>query len=149
VGDALAGNVAVRKHVLNPRDSGFTGDRRGFCLRTRRILQDQGKVWFNSGPNRDGDGASQLANQFFCPDPNSNDASPTGPIANTPQGVYPNALWAALIRGRNVFVANEGASPEGPVRFNVNVQYLAGVIDIVTGREKTGSTVNLNQQVSV
>jgi hypothetical protein len=106
-------------------------------------------VWFNSGEDQNGDGAAALANEFFCPDRNSNNASDGGPIANTPQGVYPNALWAALIRGRNLYVPNEGASPEGPVTFNVNVHYLVGVIDLNNGREKTGSTVNLNQQVSV
>jgi YVTN family beta-propeller protein len=149
VGDNLAGGVTVAEHVLEPlAESGFVGDRRPFCLRTRQILQSQGKVFFNSGPDGTGDGASQLANEVFCPDPNSNDASDTGPIANTPQGVYPNALHAALIRGNDLFLPNEGAAPEPPLQFRVNVQYLVGVIDITTGQE-TNRTVNVNAQILI
>jgi hypothetical protein len=149
VGDALSGGVRVARHFLKPlANSGFTGDRRSFCLNTRRILQAQKKrVFFNSGPNRDRDGASQLASDVFCPDPNSRDASDKGPIANTPQGVYPNALHAALIRGTSLLIPNEGAAPEPPIQFTTNVQALIGVIDTRSGRE-TNRTINLNRQIA-
>ncbi len=158
VGDALSRGVQAATHVLKPlANSGFVGDRRSFCLKTRQVLQDQGDengmktVFFNSGPIPDGTGAAELAQtdppEVFCPDPNSTDASSTGPIAKTPQGVYPNALHAALIRGNDLFVPNEGAAPEPPLFFNVNVQYLVGVIDIPTGQE-TNRTVNVNAQIA-
>jgi YVTN family beta-propeller protein len=150
VGDALSGGVNVAQHFLKPRDrSGFTADRRPYCLKTRRILQDTNQdVFFNSGADNQGDGAEQLAHDTFCPNNNSNDASATGPIGADPQGVYPNALWTALIRGNSLLVANEGAAPEPPFKFNVNVHGLVGVIDIPSGRE-TNRTVNLNEQVAV
>lgn len=158
VGDALSGGVHVAKHVLKPlANSGFAGDRRSFCLKTRQILQDQGDekgmktVFFPSGADGTGNGAAAIAKtdppEIFCPDRNSTDASTTGPIAKTPQGVYPNALHAALIRGNDLFVPNEGAAPEPPLFFNVNVQYLVGVIDIRSGRE-TKRTVNVNAQIA-
>ena len=151
---ALSGSAQVQTHVLSPlKDSGFKADRRSFCLKTRQILQDQGDengvktVFFNSGPNQDGNGAEQLANEVFCPDPNSEDASTTGLIANTPQGVYPNALHDVLIRDNYLYVPNVGAQPEPVIRFSVNVQYLVGVIDITSGKESEG-TVNVNTQIA-
>ena len=154
VHDAISGTYHVQTHVLSPlKVSGFNADRRSFCLKTRQILQDQGDqngvktVFFNSGPNRDGNGAAQLANELFCPDRNSEDASTTGPIANTPQGVYPNALHALLIRDNYLYVPNVGAQPEPAIRFNTNVQYLVGVIDIQSG-EETDRTLNVNTQIA-
>ena len=64
-----------------------------------------------------------------------------------PQKVYPNMLFSALVRGPLLYVPNVGASPEPPVRFNVNVQGLVGVINRVKGME-TDRTVNLNSQVA-
>ena len=155
VRDALSGHASVQTHVLSPlAESGFKADRRSFCSKTRQILQEQGDekgvktVFFNSGPNnQDNDGFKDLANEEFCPDPNSEDASTTGPIANTPQSVYPNALHALLIRDNYLYVPNVGAQPEPVIKFNVNVQYLVGVIDIHSGKE-TDRTVNVNAQIA-
>jgi YVTN family beta-propeller protein len=148
VGDAVAGNAQPQRLNLKPLVSGFTGDRRSFCLGTRRALQDAGTVkFFNSGADGTGDGASQLAQPTFCPDPASTDASADGPIAKTAQQVYPNMLFDALVRGPLVYVPNVGAQPEPPVRFNNNVQALIGVLDRAQATE-TGLSLNLNVQVA-
>jgi len=147
VGAAVDGNAQVSQLLLKPLASGFAADRRPFCLNTRKALQDAGKaVFFNSGAAANLDGASQLAQPTFCPDVNSTDASDAGPIAKTPQKVYPNMLFGALVRGSLLYVPNVGAQPEPPVRFNVNVQGLVGVVNRVTGVE-TDRTLNLNAQV--
>ncbi len=148
VGAAVDGNPQVSQLVLKPLASGFSADRRPFCLNTRRALQAAGTtVFFNSGATGTLDGASQLAQTTFCPDVNSNDASDAGPIAKNPQKVYPNMLFGALLRGSSLYVANVGAQPEPPVRFTTNVQGLVGVLSRVTGVE-TDRSLNLNAQVA-
>jgi DNA-binding beta-propeller fold protein YncE len=148
VGDAVAGTAQVAQLLLKPLASGFAADRRPFCLNTRKALQDAGTVkFFNSGAAGTNDGASQLAQTTFCPDTSSSDISADGPIGKNPQNVYPNMLLSALVRGPLLYVPNIGAQPEPPVRFNVNVQGLVGVLDRVHGTE-TRRTVNLNAQVA-
>jgi DNA-binding beta-propeller fold protein YncE len=150
VGAAVDGNATVSRLTLAPRDSGFTADRRQYCLNTREALQsDPGTptLFFNSGPDGTGDGAAQLAQETFCPDPSSNDASADGPIAHTAQGVYPNMLHAVLVRGPLLYVPNVGAQPEPPVTSDTLVQGLVGVLDRVDGVE-TNRTVNLNTQIN-
>ncbi len=147
VGPAVDGNAQVSQLLLKPLASGFAADRRPFCLNTRKALQDAGKaVFFNSGAGATLDGASQLAQPTFCPDTSSTDASDGGPIAKNPQKVYPNMLFGALLRGSLLYVPNVGAQPEPPVRFNVNVQGLVGVLNRVKGAE-TDRSLNLNAQV--
>ena len=146
VGEAIAlANPTVSKLLLKPMNSGFTADRRNFCANTRTALQGSGTVFFNSGADRAGNGAAALANQTFCPDVSSTDVSPTGAIGAVPQLVYPNMLNSVLIRGSELYVANIGASPEPPVRFNVNVQGLIGTINHALGVET--ASVNLNAQI--
>ncbi len=157
VGQAVDGNPQVTQLLLKPMASGFTADRRPFCLETRRALQPaagpdpNNKVtFFDSGtlatqPPRNG--AEKLAQPTFCPDVTSVDASDTGPIAKNPQKVYPNMLFGALLRGSQLYVPNVGAQPEPPVNFNVNVQGLVGVLNRVRGVE-TDRSVNLNSQVA-
>lgn len=145
VADALSGRVAVREITLQPLDSGFAADRRQYCLNTRQALQQAGNVkFFNSGVDGTGDGAAQLANETFCPDVNSQDASDGGPIANVPQKAYPNQLHAALIRGAEVYLPNIAASPEPPVKFNVNIQAMVGVVNVFNGEDRS---INLNAQI--
>jgi YVTN family beta-propeller protein len=148
VGDAVQGNAPITRLLLKPLASGFAADRRSFCLNTRKALQDAGTVtFFNSGAAGTGDGAALLAKDTFCPDTNSADATADGLIGKNPQKVYPNMLFGALVRGSKLYVPNVGAQPEPPVRFNVNVQALVGVIDRVHDVESTLS-VNLNSQVA-
>ena len=61
--------------------------------------------------------------------------------------MYPNALHALLIRDNDLYVPNVGAQPEPAIRFNTNVQYLVGVIDIQSG-EETDRTLNVNTQIA-
>jgi YVTN family beta-propeller protein len=149
VGDAI-GNAAtapVTRLLLKPLTSGFNADRRNFCPQTRAALQAAGTVkYFNSGADGSGNGAGALANQTYCPDPASADISDTGPIGRVAQKVYPNMLFAALLRGPHLYVNNVGAQPEPPVNFNTNVQALVGVLSPVTNAE-TPLTVNLNSFV--
>jgi YVTN family beta-propeller protein len=148
VGDAVNGQPQVTQLLLKPILSGFAADRRPFCLNTRKALQDAGKaLFFNSGVDHTLDGASNLAKTTFCPDTSSTDASDAGLIAKNPQKAYPNMLFSALIRGSQLYVPNVGAQPEPPVRFNVNVQGLVGVVDRVA-RAETDKSLNLNAQIA-
>ena len=146
LGAAATGNAAARQLILKPMASGFAADRRNFCPLTRLALAAAGTVkYFNSGADGLGAGAAALAKTTFCPDVNSADVSATGPIGVVAQKVYPNMLNALLVRGPLLYVPNVGASPEPPVRFNVNVHGLVGVLDRFSGSE-TGS-FNLNNQI--
>ena len=64
---------------------------------------------------------------IFCPDP---DLPATDPVnTNNPQGVFPNQLLSALIRGNRLYLPNIGAQPEPPEIFNANVQALVYSVD--------------------
>ena len=157
VGAAVAGNAQVAQLKLLPFASGFAADRRQFCTKTREALEvgvnGEKVIFFNSGANGVPDAAdnNNLANETFCPDVNSDDAAVGGAIQKVAQKVYPNMLFSALVRGRQLYVPNAGASPEPPVRFNVNVQGLVGVIDRTqgaAGAENAALSLNLNAQVA-
>jgi DNA-binding beta-propeller fold protein YncE len=156
VGAAVAGNAQAAQLHLAPFDSGFSADRRQFCTKTREALEvgvnGEKVIFFNSGADGVPDAAdnNNLANETFCPNVNSDDASPGGAIGKIAQNVYPNMLYSALVRGRQLYVPNIGASPEPPVKFNVNVQGLVGVIDRTqgaAGAENPALSLNLNVQV--
>lgn len=65
-----------------------------------------------------------------------------------PTGAYPNQLNNIAIRGRFAFVPNTGASPNGPVRFDVNTQSLLSVIDLDQRRD-AGQTINMHRAVAL
>ena len=76
-------------------------------------------------------------------------APPANPVAadfRFVTGAYPNQLNNIGLRGRFAFVPNTGASPNGPIRFNVNTQSLVSVIDTTTRRD-AGRTINLHSAV--
>jgi YVTN family beta-propeller protein len=53
---------------------------------------------------------------------------------------FPNQLQSIVIRGGHAFLPNIAASPDGPIRFNVNTQAFVNVISgIRTGRESDAS----------
>ncbi len=156
VGEAVAGTPQIAQLHLAPLASGFNADRRQFCTKTREALEvgvgAEKVIFFNSGADGvpDDPDNNNLANETFCPDVDSDNAAIDGPIQKVPQKVYPNMLFSALVRGRQLYVPNIGASPEPPVRFNVNVQGLVGVIDRTqgaAGAENPALTLNLNSQV--
>ncbi len=85
-------------------------------------------------------------NQTFCP--NTTISDPNNPvIAQDPQGVFPNQLKAALIRGTKLYLPNIGAQPEPPVFFNTNVQALVYVVNTSTLLQQANLHVNLNAQI--
>jgi DNA-binding beta-propeller fold protein YncE len=81
---------------------------------------------------------------IFCPDPDN-----LGNALNTsnPQGVFPNQLLSALIRGQRLYLPNIGAQPEPPEVFNVNVQALVYAVDTAARKEVVAEHVNLNKQI--
>lgn len=62
-------------------------------------------------------------------------------------GAYPNQLNGIAIHNNFAYVPNTAASPNGPVRFNVNVQSLVNVIDLSYGQD-AGLTINMQQAVA-
>lgn len=62
-------------------------------------------------------------------------------------GAYPNQLNNIAIKGNYAFVPNTGASPNGPVRFDVNTQSLLSVIHLGFN-EDAGRTINLHKAVA-
>ena len=118
-------NPPITKITLSPlADSGFTANRvtpNNFC----------------------GAAAHSL---IFCPNPND----PTDPInTNNPQGVFPNQLLSAVIRGDRLYLPNIGSQPEPPEIFNANVQALVYNVDVDSLAERTAEHVNLNKQIAV
>ena len=60
---------------------------------------------------------------------------------------FPNQLESIVIRGNRAYVPNTASSPNGPVKFNVNVQSFLSVIDITTEQEVADETFNMNKGV--
>src|SRR5262249_14937627 len=86
---------------------------------------------------------------IFCPRPDlpANDPANT----NNPQGVFPNQLLSAVIRGNLLYVTAIGAQPEPPEIFNANVQALVYAVNTDTLAEvAVGEKFkNLNVQIAV
>jgi YVTN family beta-propeller protein len=120
-------NPPIATITLSPlADSGFTASRANVCPGTH---------------------PAHAANPVLCPDP----ALPaTDPVnAANPQGVFPNQLLSALIRGNRLYLPNIGAQPEPPEIFNANVQALVYAVDTGALAEVAAEHVNLNQQIAV
>jgi len=67
-------------------------------------------------------------------------------------GAFPNSLNAIAIKGNRAYLPNNAASPDGPFRFNVNVQAFLNVIDTVNDVEgKVGDqlqSINMNRGIN-
>jgi hypothetical protein len=61
-------------------------------------------------------------------------------------GAFPNLLQSIVIKGGRAYLPNTGSSPNGPVRFNVNMQGLLSSINLATNLD-SGETINLNRNV--
>ncbi len=70
-----------------------------------------------------------------------------GGSATQPTFAFPNLLSAIAIRGTRGYVASGAQSPQGPVRFDTNLQSFVSVFDTVTDTEIETSTINLNEAV--
>ena len=53
---------------------------------------------------------------------------------------FPNQLQSIVLRAGQAYLPNIAASPDGPVRFNVNTQAFVNVIDGVRGRRQTDAS---------
>lgn len=62
-------------------------------------------------------------------------------------GAYPNQMQAIAIKNGFAYLPNVGASPNGPVRFNVNTQALLHILNTATNQD-TGLTINLHKAVA-
>jgi YVTN family beta-propeller protein len=72
---------------------------------------------------------------------------PPGANFTFPTGAYPNQLNNIAIKGNFAFLPNTGASPNGPVRFNVNTQSLLSVVNRTTNTD-AGQTINMHSAVA-
>ena len=120
-------NPPISKITLSPiADSGFFASRANFCLGTH---------------------PAHMASPVFCPDPTKPATDAVN--VNNPQGMFPNQLLSALIRGTRLYLPNIAAQPEPPQKFNVNVQALVSTVDVAALTEVVAETVNLNEQIDV
>jgi YVTN family beta-propeller protein len=62
-------------------------------------------------------------------------------------GVYPNQLGNVAIKGKFAFLPNTGASPNGPIRFDVNTHSLLSVINRDTQLD-AARTINMHRAVA-
>lgn len=116
--------------LLPLANSGFTANRSQFCPQS----------FVPPAPGL------TLHSEFFCPNVNVAPNSPV--ITANPQGVFPNQLLSALIRGNSLYLPNIGAQPEPPFRFNTNVQALVHLVNTATLSENHARLTNLNIQVA-
>ena len=67
-------------------------------------------------------------------------------------GAFPNAFNSVVIKGDRAYLPNNASSPNGPVRFNVNVQGFLSVIDTTADAEGQANgqvqTINMNRGVN-
>jgi YVTN family beta-propeller protein len=61
---------------------------------------------------------------------------------------FPNQLESIVVRGNRAYLPNTASSPNGPVKFNVNVQAFVSVIDTGTDSEVADETFNMNKGVN-
>ena len=74
-------------------------------------------------------------------------ASEPGQEATFVTGAYPNQMQAIAIKNGFAYLPNVGASPNGPVAFNVSTQALVHILDTTTNQD-TGLTINLHAAVA-
>jgi YVTN family beta-propeller protein len=86
----------------------------------------------NSGFNANGDSIARI---------------PPGPNFIFTTGAYPNQLNNVAIKGGFVYLPNTGASPNGPVRFDVNTQSLLSMFNRATNTD--AGTINMHSAVAV
>ncbi len=74
-----------------------------------------------------------------------NKVAPSG-AASVVTGAFPNILSGLAIFENQLYAPATGSSPNGPVKFNVNVQSLVSIVDTNQDRD-SGQTVNLNKGI--
>ena len=64
-----------------------------------------------------------------------------------PTFAYPNQLQAIALKNGRGYLPNVAASPEGPIKFNVDTQAFLSVFDVAAKSELAGGTINLHAAV--
>jgi YVTN family beta-propeller protein len=75
--------------------------------------------------------------------------NPPPPVFDNVTGAFPNLLEAIAVRGNIAYVPGTCSSPNGPFRFNVNVQSCLSTIDTALDVEAFGAGTTLNMNVGV
>ncbi len=76
-------------------------------------------------------------------------SAPNPPVFDNVSGAFPNLLEAVVVRGNIAYVPGTCSSPNGPFRFNVNVQSCLSSIDTRQDVEAFGPGSTLNMNVGV
>jgi len=74
-------------------------------------------------------------------------ADPNNAATNVDTLAFPNQLEDIVVRGNRAYVPSTASSPNGPVKFNVNMQSFLSVIDIVNDQEAGNQTFNMNKGI--
>lgn len=72
-----------------------------------------------------------------------------GGTETDPTFAYPNQLQAIVLKNGRGYLPNVAASPEGPVRFNVDTQAFLSVFDVAAKAELPNGTINLHEAVKL
>jgi YVTN family beta-propeller protein len=75
------------------------------------------------------------------------DRTAFGGTDKDPTFAYPNQLQSVVIKDGWAYLPNVAASPEGPVKFNVDTQAFLSAIDLASQKELPGGTINLQAAV--
>lgn len=74
------------------------------------------------------------------------------PAGSFTTGAFPNALNSVVIKGDRAYLPNNASSPDGPTRFNVNVQGFLSVVDTTADAEGQAGgqvqTINMNRGIN-
>jgi YVTN family beta-propeller protein len=76
-------------------------------------------------------------------------SAPAAPVFDNVTGAFPNLLESVTIRGDRAYVPGTCSSPNGPFRFNVNMQSCLSTIDTGKDVEAFGPGTTLNMNVGV
>jgi YVTN family beta-propeller protein len=75
------------------------------------------------------------------------DRTKFGGTDKDPTFAYPNQLQSIVLKNGRGYLPNVAASPEGPVKFNVDTQAFLSVFDVAAKSELAGGTINLHAAV--
>jgi YVTN family beta-propeller protein len=62
-------------------------------------------------------------------------------------GCFPNLLGSAVVKNGRAYIPAVGSSPNGPFKFNVNLQSVLSVVNLASGSEETAKTINMNKGI--
>ena len=75
------------------------------------------------------------------------DRTAFGGTDKEPTFAYPNQMQSIILKNGRGYLPNVAASPEGPVKFNVDTQAFLSVFDVAAKSELAGGTINLHAAV--